>query len=211
MSKNYRLISLLNTLSKVFEKCVFDNLYPYLITNKLLSPINSGFIKHDGSINRLIAMVDSIHKGFDNKQDSLLISLDISKAFDRVWYQGLLFKLKQMGITGTLLNWFSSYLSNRRQRVRVGGSYSTLKNTNAGVPQGSILGPILFLIYVNDMCSNLISDAHQFADDTTLIYTFKDPILAVQVVNHDLLVLQRWAEQWRVTFNPDKTFFTYVP
>ena len=80
--KNYRPISLLNTLSKLFEKCVFDNLYPYLITNKLLSPINSGFIKHYGAINRLIALVDSINKGFDNKQDSHLISLDISKAFD---------------------------------------------------------------------------------------------------------------------------------
>ena len=73
--------------------------------------------------------------------------------------------------------------------------------------QGSILGPILILIYVSDTCSNLVSDAHQFADDTTLIYTFKDLIFAVQVVNHDLLILHRWAEQWRITFNPDKTFF----
>ena len=205
--KNYRPISLLNTISKIYEKAVFDKVYPYLLSNKLLSPFNSGFIKLDGAINRLIAMIDSIHKGFDDRENSLLISLDISKAFDRVWHQGLLFKLKQCGITGNLLAWFQSYLTNRRQRVRVGGKLSNTLPITSGVPQGSILGPILFLVYVRDMCEGLTSNAHQFADDITLIYHFTNPILASTVVNSDLHKIQLWAEQWRVTFNPDKTFF----
>ena len=205
--KNYRPISLLNTISKIYEKAVFDKLYPYLLSNHLLPPHNSGFIKLDGAINRLLAMIDSIHKGFDNKEDSLFISLDISKAFDRVWHQGLLFKLKQCGITGKLLPWFESYLTNRRQCVRVGGKLSNLLPINSSVPQGSILGPILFLVYVRDMCTGLTSNAHQFADDITLIYHFKNFIIASIVVNSDLQKIQRWAEQWRVTFNPDKTFF----
>ena len=142
-------------------------------------------------------MIDNIHKVFDNRQDSLLIPPDISKACDRVRHQGLLLKFKQRGIIGTLLNWFNSYHSNRHQHVCVGGSYSSLKNTNAAVPQGSILGPILLLVYVSDMCSNLVSDPHQFADDTMLIFTFIDPLSAAIMVNSDIYNLSRW----RVTFN----------
>ena len=207
LTSNYRPISLLNCISKVFEKAVFMHVYPYLKTNNLFTDKNSGFHKNDGATNRLLAMANSIYKGFDNKKDSILVSLDVSKAFDRVWHRGLLFKLKQYGITGNLLLWFKSYLTNRIQRVSVGGSFSTYKQIQAGVPQGSILGPMLFLIYVNDMCDGLTSQAHQFADDTTLIYTFSDPTEATNVINSDLDKLEQWAEQWLVTFNPIKTHF----
>ena len=93
----------------------------------------------------------------EDKQDLLLILLDISKAFDKVWHPGLLYKLQQLGITGNLLTWFASYLQNRRQRVVVNGKTSTTSYLQAGVPQGSILGPLLFLIFINDMVKNISS------------------------------------------------------
>ena len=210
LTKNYRPISLLSSISKVFEKLVFNQTFPYLTKNKLLSPKNSGFTPNDGAINRIIAMLESIYINLDNHNDTLFTSIDISKAFDRVWHQGLIFKLKQMGITGRLLDWFQSYLTNRRQRVAVGGHLSSLKHTNSGVPQGSILGPMLFLVFVSDMCEGLKSEVHQFADDTTLITNFTDPIIAVLTLNHDLQLLARWADTWKVTFNPSKTLYMLI-
>ena len=204
---NYRPISLLACVSKIFEKLVFDVFFKYLVTNKLLSDKNSGFMPNDSAVNRLLVMFETIYKNFDSNQDTVFLSLDVSKAFDRVWHEGLIFKLKQLGISGNLLKWFKSYLTNRRQRVILGGHNSTYKHIHAGVPQSSILGPLLFLIYVSDMTTGLLSDVHQYADDTSLLITVKDPLSALHIINHDLVILQKWADQWRVTFNPSKTNF----
>ena len=140
-------------------------------------------------------MLHSVYKGLDEREDTALIMLDISKAFDKVWHPGLLFKLKQLGISGSLLRWFESYLTNRKQRVVLGGKSSELSYLQAGVPQGSILGPLLFLVYINDLPTNLTIDSHLFADDTTLLYSFKDPVVATQVLNHNLEILSKWADQ----------------
>ena len=128
-------------MSKVLEKNVFNHVFPYLILHQLFSEDNSGFKPNDSAINRILAILENVYRGFDDSKDSIFISLDISKAFDRVWHEGLLFKLKQLGITGSLHAWFASYLSNRRQKVVISGSGSSFKHTHAGVPQGSILGP----------------------------------------------------------------------
>ena len=125
IKSNYCPISLLSCISKVFEKLVFINLFKYLITNGMLTDTNSGFRKNDSSINRLLAILEEVYQGIDNNKNSIFISLDISKAFDRVWHKGLLFKLRRCGVQGPLLNWFKSYLSNRSQRVVVGGSTSS--------------------------------------------------------------------------------------
>ena len=135
------------------------------------------------------------------------ISKKLSKAFDRVWHEGLLYKLKQNGIEGNLLRWFSSYLGNRKQKVIIGGSSSTFKYVQSGVPQGSILGPLLFLIYVNDMTKDLQADIHQFADDTNLLYTYNDFEQVATKANQDLQKLSVSAETWRVSFNALKTHF----
>ena len=207
---NYRPISLLSCISKVFEKLVFDKFYDYLIRNNILTDVNSGFKKNDSAINRLLAILENIYQSLDNHQDSIFVSLDISKAFDRVWHEGLLFKLKQLGVNGALLKWFNSYLCNRSQRVVLGGSSSASKYLHSGVPQGSILGPLLFLIYVNDMTVGLNTIVHQFADDTNLLCNYKNPVEAAELINRDLITLSHWADQWRVTFNPHKTHYMII-
>ena len=207
---NYRPISLLCCLSKVFERLVFNDLYEYLTTNGLLASCNSGFRKNDSTINRLLALLDTIHKGLEDRKDAILILLDISKAFDKVWHPGLMFKLKQLGITGNLYSWINSYLSNRSQKVVIGGKTSTSLPTHAGVPQGSILGPLLFLVFINDMSSHIELECHQFADDTTFIYITKTPSAAPAIITNQLCTLTRWSKQWRVTFNASKTHFMYI-
>ena len=134
-----------------------------------------------------------------------LILCDISKAFDRVWHTGLLLKLKAYGVDGKLFKWFESYISSRKQCVFINNSKSPLVNTNAGVPQASVLGPLLFLLYVNDIADNLLSLTRLFADDTSLSYSSQSPYTIEDVINSDLESISIWSKQWLVNFNPQKT------
>ena len=132
-------------------------------------------------------------------------SCDISKAFDRVWHAGLLHKLRSIGISGELLKWFSSYLVGRKQRVVLQGVESQWNYINAGVPQGSILGPLLFLIFINDIVTEIGSSIRLFADDTSLFIIVDNPDVAAEILNADLEKISKWAEAWLVKFNPLKT------
>ena len=129
--------------------------------------------------------------------------LDISKAFDRVWHDGLLFKLKQNGVSGNLFQLIKSFLSVRFQRVLLNGQTSDWQTIQAGVPQGSILGPLLFLICINDLTNNLNSNVKLFADDTSLFSEICDPLETANVLNNDLRKIREWPEQWKMVFNPD--------
>ena len=133
----------------------------------------------------------------------LAVFLDISKVFDKVWHEGLIFKLKQNGIRGNLLNFFISYLSDRHQRVGINGSYSEYSRIESGVPQGSVLGPLLFLVYINDLEKTLKSQVKFYADDTMLYSIVKNPTQSASDLNHDLDLIQKWAYQWKMQFNPD--------
>ena len=119
---------------------------------------------------------------------------DISKAFDKVWHKGLLFKLRQNGIKGKLLAWISNYLSSRKQRVQINSSTSSLLSVNAGVPQGSVLGPLLFLVYVNDIAENLLSLVRLFADDSSLFFSATNLRDIEGIINHDLVLISAWAK-----------------
>ena len=115
-----------------------------------------------------------------------MVFCDISKAFDRVWHQGILLKLRVAGVSGKLLSWFRSYLSDRRQKVVLPGASSNWNFIFAGVPQGSILGPLLFLLYINDIVKNMGSNIKLFADDTSIFIIVENPISAAQLLNSDL-------------------------
>ena len=202
---NYRPISLLPNISKVFERLVYKFLYEYLSENNLLCPKQSGFRQKDSSVCKLIHIVHTIYEALENGKEVCAIFLDISKAFDKVWHEGLLFKLKQIGVGGPLLNWFQTYLVGRLQRVIIKGQESTWLPITAGVPQGSILGPLLFLIFINDLPQGIESNVDLFADDTSLLDIIDNPTSTSNKMNRDLEAIHDWALRWRVTFNPDKT------
>ena len=134
-----------------------------------------------------------------------MVFLDISKAFDKVWHAGLLFKLRQLGISAKIVSWIESYLSNRFQRVVIHGQTSSWLPIEAGVPQGSILGPLLFLVYINDLVDDISCDVRLFADDTCLLEIVQNPTESAQHLNSNLLHIQNWGKMWRVTFNALKS------
>ena len=143
-------------------------MYDFLTENDLLSPHQSGFRSGDSCINQLLSINHEILNAFDKGLEVRGIFLDISKAFGKAWHDGLIFKLRQNGISGDIINILQDFLRNRKQRVVLNGQCSSWADVNAGVPQGSILGPLLFLIYINDLSDGLKSECKLFADDTSL-------------------------------------------
>ena len=204
---NYRPISLLPIFDKIFERIVFKNLYNFLIKNDLITKHQSGFRPGDSCGNQLLSLSHEIHNAFHNKNclEVRSVFLDMSKAFDKVWHEGLLFKLRQNGVDGKLLTMFSSYLSDRKQRVVLNGMTSDWAPLQSGVPQGSVLGPLLFLIFVNDLEDGIKSQIKFFADDTSLFSIVHDPLISASELNHDLAIINEWAKQWKMSFNPDPT------
>lgn len=202
---NYRPVSLLSCVGKLLERVVFKYVFNYFHDNKLITPKQSGFMPGDSTVNQLAHLYHLFAEALDQKKDVRVVFCDISKAFDRVWHKGLLFKLERLGITGPLLDWFQNYLSFRKQRVVVNGTFSNWAEINAGVPQGSVLGPLLFLVYINDICDEVDSDIRLFADDTTIFVFVDNPGISADILNNDLKKMNKWAKQWLVQFSPSKT------
>ena len=202
---NYRPISLLPICSKIFERIIFNNLYKHLSDNELFSSNQSGFRSNDSCVHQLIKITHDIYKAFDTNPslETRGIFLDLSKAFDRVWHEGLLYKLKNVGVEGNLFDLIYSFLSNRHQRVVLNGQESNWRLIQAGVPQGSILGPLFFLIYINDLPHELKTDAKLFADDTALFSIVQDSLQSASDLNNDLKKINDWAVKWKMEFNPD--------
>ena len=176
-----------------------------MLQEELLNPNQSGFRPSDSCVNQLIAITHEIFKAFDCNPylEVRSVFLDISKAFDKVWHERLLYKLKSMGISGELYNLLENYLSDRFQRVLLNGQASSWRPVLAGVPQGSILGPLLFLIYINDLPNELKSNAKLFADDTSLFTIVKDKTESANILSNDLSEISKWAYDWEMLFNPD--------
>jgi hypothetical protein len=139
-----------------------------------------------------------------------MVFLDICKAFNKVWHRGLLHKLKCNGIDGTLLLWLEDYLKDREIRVVINGQCASWASTNAGVPQGSILGPLLFLVFINDVVDYIVSDINLFADDTSLMNVIEQLQASYVTTNEDLIKLAAWAKQWLVTYNAAKTVSLHI-
>ena len=133
----------------------------------------------------MLSITHEIFTSFDNRLEVRSVFWDISKAFDKIWHEGLVFKLKQNGISGELLHILSDFLSNRKQRVVLNGQNSSWTNVHAGVRQGSILGPLVFLIYINDLSDNLTSNAKLFSDNTSLFSVVHDVKTSAKELNDD--------------------------
>ena len=171
-AKNYRPVSLLSVVSKVFENLVNHRIVYRLEKCGRFSDFQYGFRSSRSTADLLTIVFDRIAKAFNRSGATRAVALDISKAFDRVWHAGLLHKLKSYGISGQIFGLISSFLSNRRLRVVLNGKSSQEYPVNAGVPQGSILGPTLFLLYINDLSDGVICNIAIYADDTTLYSKF---------------------------------------
>ena len=216
LMENYRPISLLASISKIFERVVFNQIYQYFVENNLLFDGQYGFRKHHSTELAALELVDRISNGLDKKETPVSIFLDLSKAFDTLDHKLLLIKLQYYGIKDVALQWFSSYLSDRFQLVEMDGFRSDMLNITTGVPQGSILGPLLFIIYVNDMHS--ISDKFNFiayADDTTLtspLLTFTRGVnchidTISSEMNKEIKKITDWLAVNKLSLNASKTKF----
>ncbi|XP_053381852.1 uncharacterized protein LOC128549303 [Mercenaria mercenaria] len=197
-----------NINSRILKKLSDEIASPLCsLFNRSLHIGKSGFVPNDSTSNQLVSIYNSFCQALDEGKEVRAVFCDISKSFDRVWHRGLLHKLESKGISGQLLLWFKDYLSGRRQRVVLCGFYSETVLISAGVPQGSILGPLLFILYINDIVTDIGSTICLFADDTSLYITVDDPIRSAITLNTDLNTITNWAEKWLVDFNPNKTTF----
>ena len=205
---NYRPISLLPTFSKIIERLAYNRLYKYLKQNNILTPSQYGFQKGLSTDLALLEFQNHVVTNLSNNKYCIGIFIDLSKAFDTLDHLILLNKLNQYGIRGIANNWFNSYLSNRYQYTEFMSVSSNLSKIECGVPQGSILGPLLFLLYLNDItmyCNN--STPILFADDTNLLFYDKDLNNLESKINSELKTLSSWFSHNKLSLNADKTKF----
>ena len=201
--ENYRPISLLSIISKVLERCVLRNLRDHPL--ELINDSQHGFIPGKSYTTQLLEVLDYIGSLLDGGKQTDVVYMDMSKAFDKVHHKYLISKLRKVyGISGKLLRWFESYLTNRKQRVTVLGATSSARPVLSGVPQGSILGPILFLLYANDMPDAVeLSKIASFADDTKLFKKIDSTTDAI-FLQSDLSNLENWSTSSGLVFKQDK-------
>ena len=205
---NFRPISLLSIFDKIMEKLLHKRLYDFLEKNNILFKNQFCFRKNNSTLFALLQITEKIGESIDKGKYGCGIFIDLRKVFDTVNHQILLQKLDHYGIRGSALSWFESYLDNRRQYVYFNGESSDLKSISFGVPQGSVLGPLLFLLYINDLLNiSSLLDFYLFADDTNLYYEDVFLISLEQKINKELKKLNLWLNVNRLSLNIAKTNF----
>ena len=202
---NYRPISLLSNIEKILEKLMYKRLYTFL-NNNIIYNFQFGFRQQYSTSHALINITENIRKALDDGNIGCRVFVDLQKAFDTVDHQILLAKLSHYGIRGVSNDWFKSYLSNRSQYVSINGYDSGLAAINCGVPQGSVLGPLLFLLYINDLNQAIkFCKVHHFADDTNLLCLGNSIKKLNKLVNADLKRLVNWLNANKISLNVKKT------
>ena len=203
---NYRPISVIPVIAKVFETLIHRQMYEYLQTHKLLNPAQSGFRPNYSTQDVLLRSVDDWKKALDRGEVVGSLFIDLSKAFDSIDHPLLLSKLEAYGVQDIELQWFTDYLEGRRQKVTLEGESSDWSDVTRGVPQGSILGPLLFIIFMNDLpdCTDHCT-VNLYADDTTIYVADRDPSVVGNKLNADLNKVAAWIKSNGLKMNVAKT------
>ena len=203
--KNYRPISLLSVFSKIFEHCVKEKFVNYLEQINYLSPTQFGFIKGKSTDTALFAHINDITENVEKNRVTVGVYLDLAKAFDTVSHDRLISKLQEAGVKEPLCAWFSSYLTGRMHKTKIGGVFSDELLVKFGVPQGSVLGPVLFNFYINGLHSlPLKAKVIGYADDTSLLYTAATRAELEQDFSHDCNIILPWFIENQLSLNKDK-------
>ena len=202
---NYRPISLLSIFNKLLEKLICCRLLDFLEKEKIFYDKQFGFRTKHSTDHAVLSIIDKIQRAIDDRDFSCGIFLDLSKAFDTVDHTILIKKLECYGIRGNAKNWFTSYLSNRQKTVTVNKITSNPTTISCGIPQGSVLGPVLFLLYINDFNqSSDLFDFHLFADDANLFYRHKSLSILESDINNELVNINTWLCANKLSLNIKK-------
>lgn len=202
---NYRPISLLSALSKIYEFILARRLDDFIYSNNILRPEQMGFRSRHSTQHQLWRVVEYIHSARESSNLACVVFVDISKAFDKIWHDGLIYKLIQLNLPAQLIHILSDYLTNRSYRVRVDKEISSPHSISSGVPQGSLLGPKLFNLYINDMPSDPNIDLAFYADDTAFMCSARRHRTVFQSLQNYLNIYSHWLRKWRVKVNADKS------
>ena len=208
---NYRPISILPILSKIIERAVFDQLYPHIDSHSMLHDAQSGFRPHFSTASALINVTDDWLNAIDKGHYVGIVLLDLQKAFDTVNHAVLIRKLYNYGMSTSVIKWFESYLYDRRHITIINGIKSNERQVTCGIPQGSILGPLLFILYINDLPKHVSNvKVSMYADDTALYYNSNDINDIVVKMNRDLKNVRKWLVRNKLSLNVKKTEFMIV-
>lgn len=200
---NYRPISLKSIPCKIFEHIIYSNLVRFLESNSFFHPAQHGFRKHHSCETQLLSFTQKIHVILDARSSADCIFLDLSKAFDKVCHRLLMLKLRSLNLDSSLLKWIECFVINRHQFVSANHFNSSPAIVASGVPQGSVLGPLLFLIYINDLLNCVSSPIHLFADDCVVFREIKNGA-DVNTLQADPDNIATWCDNWRMELNISK-------
>ena len=207
LPENYRPISLLSIYNRLFEKLLYRRLIKFIDKNDIVYDLQYGFRNKHSTQHAILDIVNTIHSNMDNRKYSCGIFIDLKKAFDTVNHEIPLTKLEHYGIRGVINSWFRSYLSDRRQSIEIDKCISETETIVCGVPQGSVLGPLLFLLYINDIhiYSKEFITFYVFADDTSLTYANDNLRTLELTVDNKLEKVSEWLNANKLTLNVKKS------